>query len=190
MTTLHIDSTLRQDGSVTRRLTAKIVETLGGDVIHRDLADGLPEQSDAWLQANWTAEADRTDAQRALLAGSDQLIEELKAADTIVIGVPIYNFSVPAALKAWIDLVCRAGLTFNYGPDGPVGLLSGKRAILAVATGGVPVGAPADFATGYMKQVLGFIGIKDVEIVAAERVAARGDEAIDEGLAQAAALAA
>ena len=136
MTTLHIDSTLRKDGSVTRRLTAKIVDRIGAQVIRRDLSDGLPGQSDDWLTANWTPADERSDDQKAMLAGSDELIAELKAADTIVIGVPIYNFSVSAGLKAWIDLVCRAGITFNYSPDGPVGLLQGKKAILAVASGG------------------------------------------------------
>ena len=188
MTTLHIDSTLRKDGSVTRRLTAKIVDRIGAQVIRRDLSDGLPVQSDAWLTAHWTPAEESSDDQKAMLAGSDELIAELKAADTIVIGVPIYNFSVSAGLKAWIDLVCRAGITFNYSPDGPVGLLQGKKAILAVASGGVPIGSPADFATGYMKQVLGFLGITDIEMIVAERVVPRGDEAIDEAMAQIEAL--
>lgn len=184
MPILQIDSTLRKDGSVTRRLTAQIAAHIGGDVVYRDLTDGLYKQSDAWLAANWTQADNRTDEQQSILAGSDELIAELKAADTIVIGVPIYNFSVSASLKAWIDLICRAGITFNYTPDGPVGLLEGKTAILAVASGGVPIGSPADFATGYMKQVLGFLGIKDVKMVVAERVVARGDEAIDEAMTQ------
>jgi FMN-dependent NADH-azoreductase len=95
-----------------------------------------------------------------------------------VIGVPVYNFGVPAALKAWIDLVARAGVTFKYTETGPVGLLNDKRAILAVATGGTPVGSDIDFATGYMKHVLGFIGIHNVEVIAADSVMANGADAI------------
>ena len=99
------------------------------------------------------------------------MIEELKSADTIVIGVPIYNFGIPARLKAWIDLVARAGVTFRYTEAGPQGLLENKRAIIATASGGVPVGSPADFATTYLKQVLAFIGITDVTIIAADQLA-------------------
>ena len=91
-------------------------------------------------------------------------------ADTIVIGTPIYNFSVPSTLKAWIDLVARVGVTFNYTETGPVGLLEGKRAIIAVASGGTQAGSDIDFATTYLRHVLGFIGITDVELVAADQL--------------------
>ena len=180
MTILHIDSSARLTGSVTRDLTDRIVSKLGGDVIRRDLKDALPQISEAWVGANFTPADERDDVQRDLLALSDTLVEELKAADTVVIGVPLYNFGVPAALKAWIDLVARAGLTFRYSENGPEGLLKGKRAILAVSTGGVPVGSEVDFATAYMRHVLGFIGITDVELVAADRVVANGEGAIAE----------
>lgn len=178
MTTLHIDSSARTEGSVTRDLTATIVTRIGGDVIRRDLKDALPQITEDWVAANFTPADQRDDVQRDTLALSDTLVEELKAADTIVIGLPLYNFGVPAALKAWIDLVARAGLTFKYTETGPVGLLDGKRAIVAVATGGVPVGSTMDFATNYIRHVLGFIGITDVEVIAADRVVANGDAAI------------
>ncbi|WP_299686290.1 NAD(P)H-dependent oxidoreductase [uncultured Tateyamaria sp.] len=178
MTILHIDSSARVAGSVTRDLTARIVAKLGGDVIRRDLKDALPQITEAWVGANFTPADERDDVQRDLLALSDRLVEELKAADTIVIGLPLYNFGVPAALKAWIDLIARAGVTFRYTENGPVGLLNGKRAILAVSTGGVPVGSDVDFATAYMRQVLGFVGITDVELVAADQVVANGASAI------------
>ncbi len=178
MTLLHIDSSARITGSITRDLSAQIVGQLGGEVIRRDLNDALPQLTENWVNANFTPAEDRDAVQRDTLALSDQLVGELQAADTIVIGLPVYNFGVPTALKAWIDLVARAGVTFRYSENGPVGLLTGKRAILAVASGGTAVGSDIDFATGYMRHVLGFIGIHDVEIIAADRVMAEGPEAI------------
>ncbi|WP_299292816.1 NAD(P)H-dependent oxidoreductase [uncultured Tateyamaria sp.] len=190
MTILHIDSSARTQGSVTRDLSADIVAKLGGDVIRRDLSEALPQINETWVNANFTAVDDRDTAQRDTLALSDQLVEELKAADTIVIGAPVYNFGVPAALKAWIDLIARAGLTFKYTENGPVGLLEGKRAVIAVATGGTPVGSDIDFASGYLKHVLGFVGIHNVDVIAADRVMAQGEEAIANAKADIAELAA
>ena len=135
MTILHIDSSARTQGSVTRDLSADIVAKLGGDVIRRDLTEALPQINETWVNANFTPADDRDTAQRDTLALSDQLVEELKAADTIVIGAPVYNFGIPAALKAWVDLIARAGVTFKYSETGPVGLLQGKRAIIAVLDG-------------------------------------------------------
>ncbi len=190
MTILHIDSSARTTGSVTRDLSARIVEKLGGDVIRRDLKNALPQINEDWVGANFTPADQRDNVQRDTLALSDELVDELQRADTIVIGVPVYNFGVPTALKAWIDLVARAGLTFQYTADGPVGLLEGKRAILAVATGGTPVGSDIDFATGYLRHVLGFIGIADVEVIAADRVMAQGEEAVAQAHTEIEALAA
>ena len=175
---LQIDASARLNGSTTRQLTAKISDRLGGTVTHRDLSDAIPQINETWVNANFTPADQRDATQIDTLSLSDQLVDELKAADTVVIGVPVYNFGIPAALKAWVDLVARAGVTFKYSETGPVGLLEGKRAILAVATGGTAVGSEIDFATGYMKHVLGFIGIHDVEIVAADRVMANASEAI------------
>jgi len=159
MTILHIDSSARLQGSVTRRLSAQIVDRLDGDVVRRDLAEPLPQIDADWLAANWSPADARTQAQADALALSDQLIAEIVAADTLVIGAPIYNFGIPAALKAWIDLIARAGLTFKYTDTGPVGLLQGKRAIVAIASGGTKVGSEIDFASGYLRHVLGFVGI-------------------------------
>ncbi|MEM1233298.1 MAG: NAD(P)H-dependent oxidoreductase [Pseudomonadota bacterium] len=171
-TILRVDGSARKAGSITRDLTDKVVARLNADrVITRDLADGVPLLDDAWLAANWTAAEERNDAQKAALAQSDAMIEELKAADTIVIGAPIYNFGVPAAVKAWIDQVARAGLTFQYTDTGPKGLLSDKRAIIVAASGGTKVGSEIDFATGYLKFALGFIGIENTEIIAADQMA-------------------
>ena len=190
MTTLHIDSSARLQGSASRDLSAQLVAKFGGPVIRRDLRDALPQITEDWVNANFTPADQRDDAQADSLALSDLLVQELKDADTIVIGLPVYNFGVPAAVKAWIDLVARAGVTFRYSDTGPVGLLSGKRAILAVATGGTRVGSDVDFATGYMKHILGFIGISDVQVIAADRVMAQGAEAIATAKAKIDALAA
>ena len=105
-----------------------------------------------------------------MAAISDTLIAELQAADTIVISSPIYNFGVPASVKAWADLVARAGTTFKYTPDGPVGLLSGKKAVIAIASGGTKVGSQIDFMSNWLALFLGFIGVSDVTIVAADAI--------------------
>jgi FMN-dependent NADH-azoreductase len=166
---LRIDSSARHEGSVTRTLTGRVAERLGGAVTHLDLAETpLPQVDKTWVAANFTAADDRSEAQRAVLAQSDALIAQLKAADVVVIGLPVYNFTVPAALKAWIDLVARAGVTFRYTEDGPVGLLEGKRAVIAMASGGTEAGSPVDFATPYLKHIMGFLGIEDVSLITAD----------------------
>ncbi len=170
MTILHIDTSARLQGSVSRDLTARIVEKLGGEVIRRDLSEPLPIVHEAWVAANFTPADKRSAEQLETLAVSDKLVEELEAADTVVIGLPIYNFGVPANLKAWVDMVARAGRTFKYGENGPLGLLEGKRAIIAVASGGTAAGSDIDFATPYLRHVLGFIGIHDVTVIAADQL--------------------
>ena len=189
---LRIDASASTGTSVTRALTDQIIARLGqARVTTRDLAaDPLPQVDAAWVAARVLPEDARSDTDRATLALSDQLIAEIRAADTLVIGVPIYNFTIPAALKAWIDLITRVGVTFRYTEAGPEGMLTGKRAILTVASGGVPVGSAADFATGYMTHVLGFVGITDVQIVAADRMAVDAQSSLARANAQIDALAA
>ncbi|WP_299734949.1 NAD(P)H-dependent oxidoreductase [uncultured Roseobacter sp.] len=189
-TILHIDASARLAGSTTRQLTSRIVEKLGGDVIRRDLTDALPQINEGWVNANFTPADQRSEAQEHALALSDALVDEIKAADVIVIGAPVYNFGVPAALKAWIDLIARAGLTFAYTENGPKGLLEGKRAVIALATGGTPVGSEIDFASGYLRHIMGFIGISDVDIIAADQVMADAEKAVTGAHAQIDALAA
>jgi len=168
-TVLNIQASARHDGSVTRQLSDKVLDATGANaMITRDLTEGLPLLDAAWLGANFTPVEERTDEDRKTLALSNSLIDEIKRADTLVIGTPIYNFSVPAVLKAWIDQVCRVGVTFKYTPNGPVGLLSGKRAIIVIASGGTSVGSDIDYASGYLKHIMGFIGINDVSIIAAD----------------------
>lgn len=189
-TLLHIDSSARLSGSTSRELTARIVEKLGGEVIRCDLSTPLPLIDETWVNANFTPAEKRTEAQSAALSLSDTLIEEIRAADVLVIGVPIYNFGVPTTLKAWVDQVARAGVTFRYTENGPEGLLHGKRAILAVASGGTEAGSDIDFASRYMRHVLGFIGITDVQIVTADQMMVDADAAVAKATAQIDALAA
>lgn len=191
MTTLRIDSSAKPSGSVTHDLLDAIEARIGTADLRRDLGGkAVPQIDGTWVAANFTPEAERTEEQRAALALSDELIAEVKAADTILIGLPIYNFSVPGALKAWIDLICRAGVTFKYTETGPVGLLEDKRVIVAVASGGTPVGSDIDFATGYLRHIMGFIGITDVTFISADRQAQKGEAAVTEAKAEIEALAA
>ncbi|GAB4576670.1 MAG: NAD(P)H-dependent oxidoreductase [Roseibium sp.] len=174
-TVLQVNASARRSGSVTRELSDSLVRRLLGKtpemkVINRDLSQGLPFIDEDWVAANFTDPAERSAEQRLKLALSDTLVAELKAADTIVIGAPVYNFSVPAALKAWIDLVARARETFRYTENGPVGLLEGKKAYVLVASGGTKVGSDIDFAGSYLTHVLGFLGISDVQVIAADQL--------------------
>ena len=182
LTILKLDSSGRKSGSVSRQLSTRLVERFVRDgdvnVIERDVASGLPAVNEDWIGSNFTPSSERSADQAALLVQSDELVAELRAADVLVIGMPIYNFGVPASLKGWIDLICRAGETFQYGENGPEGLLTGKRAIVTVASGGVPVGSPMDHATTYLSQVLGFVGITDVTYVSATGLAMDPDSAI------------
>ena len=171
MNILRIDGSARTEGSKSRDLLDRLLEGLGAAhrITHRDLAEPVPQIDAAWIAANGRPAADRSEAERKTLALSEALVAELEAADLIAIGLPVYNFGVPTSLKAWIDQVCRARRTFRYTPDGPVGLLSGKRAIAVYAAGGTAIGSEIDFASGYLRHVLGFIGITDVTFVDAGR---------------------
>ena len=192
-TILHIDASARFEGSVSRALSQSLVETLSSpetNVIQRDIgAAPLPIITGDWVGANFTPDDQRSDAQKETLALSDELIAELEAADTIVFGVPIYNFGVPATFKAWVDLVARARKTFKYSESGPVGLLEGKSAYVVIASGGTESGSEIDFATPYVRHVLGFLGIHDVTVIAADQLMATGDDKIAAARAQIAAIA-
>ncbi len=170
MTILQIDSSARTESSLSRQVTSYLAQQLGkntGDsIVHRDLnRTNLPLVTEAHIHAYYTRANERTLEQRALLQPSDQLIDELKTAHTVVIGAPMYNFSVTASLKAWIDLVCRVGETFIYGDSGPEGLLKAQRAFIVVAAGGTPIGSEVDFVSAYLKQVCRFVGIEEVHII-------------------------
>lgn len=175
MKILRLDASARHTGSVTRELNDEIVQRMQEagpvEVIERDLSSSLPQLSEEWVGANFTPTDNRSAPQVQVLQLSDQLISELERADVLLIGLPIYNFGVPATLKSWIDHIARAGVTFRYTESGPEGLLKGKRAIISVASGGTELGSDYDFATGYLRHILGFVGISDVVFVAADRLA-------------------
>ena len=139
---------------------------------------------ESWVGANFTPDEARTAEQVQTLALSDTLIAELEAADTLVLGVPLYNFGVPAAFKAWIDLVARARKTFKYTENGPVGLLQDKKAYVVIASGGTKSGSEIDFATGYMRHLLGFLGITDVTFIAADQQMMHGEAQIEAARAE------
>jgi len=173
---LKIDASSRYDGSVTRQLASDFVTELQEHhdavvVQQRDVVrDALAFLDADWVKANFTPADQRTAEQIAVLKQSDQLVKELQDSDVIVIGAPMYNFGIPAALKAWIDLVARAGLTFRYTENGPVGLLQNKKAYVVLASGGTPIGSEFDYASDYLRHILGFLGIHDVELINAERL--------------------
>ncbi len=193
-TLFHLNASARKGGSVSRDLSHKLVEQLSRpdtQIISRDVgAAPLPLLDEAWVAANFTPEEARSPEQKERLALSDTLVAELEAADTLVLGVPIYNFGVPAAFKAWIDLVARARKTFKYTESGPVGLLDGKKAYVVIASGGTASGSEIDFATPYIRHVLGFIGIHDITVIAADQLMATGEEKIASALSKISSLAA
>ena len=181
---LEVAASGRSEGSVSRMLSTDLIGALEErhgsiELTRRDVNKGLSFVDEAWINANFTAPGERSAEQRATLAESDALVGELKAADVLVIGAPIYNFGVPAALKAWIDMVARARLTFRYTENGPKGLLEGKKTYVIIASGGVPVDSAVDFATPYLRHALAFIGITDVEVIAAEQLNSKAEESID-----------
>ncbi|MEL7367955.1 MAG: NAD(P)H-dependent oxidoreductase [Myxococcota bacterium] len=183
MKILHIDASAKHSESVGRPLTKRLAEGLArenGTIVRRDLGPDIPLLHPDLIAAVATPPAQRTPDQAQLAALPDRLIEELERTDAVVIGVPIYNFSVPAALKAWIDLVARARRTFKYTQDGPVGLLKDRPVFLVVTSGGTPVGSPIDFASPYMRQFLGFIGLHDVRTIDVGQLSKLGDAKVTE----------
>ena len=189
-TILQINSSLHGEDAQSSRLASEFVDALGGLreqqgstsasgnlVIVRDLcATPVPHLTAERLAALTSAAAGRTLDQQRIVSESDELVDELKRADVIVIGLPMYNFGVPSTLKAYFDHVARAGVTFRYTAEGPVGLLTGKKAYVFATRGGRYAGTSADLQTAYVRQFLGFIGIRDVEFVYAEGLALGADE--------------
>jgi len=190
---LEISASARLGSSASRQLTRDLIAALDDrygnvETTRRDLAAGVPLIDEQWVAANFTPPESQSAADHEALAFSDSLVAELKEADVVVIGTPLYNFSIPAALKAWIDLIARARLTFRYTENGPEGLLGGKKAYIVIATGGVPVASAADFATPYLRHALAFVGITDVEVVAAEKLNSQPEESMDRARARIAEL--
>ncbi len=177
MNILQIHSSARGEQSHSTRLANAIAARLaaahpGARLVVRDLARSPhPALDEAALGALFTPAGERSPEQAARVALDDALIAEVQAADAVVLGVPMYNFGVPAQLKYWIDAVARANVTFRYTADGPEGLLKGKRVYAALARGGVYRDTPADSQVPWLKTVLGFLGLTDVTFVYAEGLA-------------------
>jgi len=180
-TVLHVDSSPQGDASVSRQLTRDIVAAWtakhpGDSVVYRDLAANPPDHLTAELMAvvKYQSKDNLSPRQQAEAELVETLVGELLAADVIVIGAPMYNFSIPTQLKAWLDRLCQAGKTFRYTEKGPEGLVKGKTVIIASTRGGVystsEAGRALDHQESYVKTVLGFIGVTDVKIVRAEGV--------------------
>ena len=190
MNILQINGSARSQGANSTRVANSIVARLqaanpSASLTVRDLAvNPQPALDEAALGALFTPADQRTPAQAARAALDDALIAEIKAHDTIVLGVPMYNFGVSVQLKNWIDAIAKAGVTFQYTDTGPVGLLQGKTVYVALARGGVYRDTPADTQTPYLKMVLGFLGMTDVRFIYAEGMN-MGPEAAAKGFAQA-----
>jgi FMN-dependent NADH-azoreductase len=194
MQLLHIDSAVTGEQSVSRLLTAQIVQAWkaahpGTQVDYLDLAENAPAHFTMDAMAPRTGQTEGlTEAQQRENAVSERLVRQFLAADVVVIGAPFYNFAIPTQLKAWIDRIAQGGRTFRYTAAGPEGLAKGKKVIVASTRGGVystsEMGQALEHQESYLKTVFGFLGITDVSIVRAEGVA-MGDEAKAKALASA-----
>ena len=175
MKILLIKSSVFSGNGQSSRLADQFVAELraqnpGAEIIERDLAaEPVPHLDGARVGAFFTKPEERSADQKAVIAYSDALIGELRRADVIVLGLPMYNFGVPSQLKAWFDHIARAGETFKYTEKGPIGLLTGKKAYVFAARGGIY--GENHSQTDWLRQILGFVGINDVEFVYAEGLA-------------------
>jgi len=193
---LYVSSSPRGSASYSNRVAARVIRELRQadpqtTVTVRDLAqDPLPHVDVDFVTATRSADGPRTERQRAILAQSDALVAELLAADIIVIAAPMINFSVATTLKSWFDYIARAGRTFSYSEAGPKGLVSDKRVIVVSASGGIYSGENAafDFQVPWLRNMLGFLGMTDVEVIRVEGTAL-GPEAADKALERATAHA-
>ena len=186
---LRIDASASASTSNSKKLGDELIARLeevyiNATVQQRDLNRDLYFIDESWVGANFTPDDQRSENQKQQLIFSDRLIDEIKQADHIVLTTPMYNFGIPSSLKAWIDLICRAGVTFRYTADGPVGLVGNKQVDIIITTGGVPLQSPLDFVSGYLKQVFRFIGIDNVNIIAADQMNVDADNSYQNALAQ------
>ncbi len=179
-TILNIISSPRGEASISNKLSNAIIDKLlerdpSLIVKVKDLTKSpFPHLEESHLNAFFTPVEKHTEIDKIAIKHSDEAIKELMNADIIVLGAPMYNFGIPSTLKAWIDHIARAGITFKYTPDGPQGLVKGKKIYLAVATGGIYSSGqsiPYDFVVPYLKTFLGFIGITDISVIRAEGLA-------------------
>ena len=180
----QIDSSARKKGSTSRALAKKLldkIKTPGDEIIYRDLDDemlfvaGLTE-SGMSIPLN-----ERTEQHKKMFELSDKLVSELKESDVIIISTPIYNFGPPATLKAWSDLSARVKSTFKYSPDGnQIGLLENKKVYLVITSGGTKIGSKEDYLTPWLKHVLNFFGLKNIQTISADQMSIDYEKSIKE----------
>ncbi len=174
MNILHIESSIFAENGISSQLGRTLVEklkqtTAGTKIKSRHFAaEPVPHFDGSVLNALMTEPSQRSEEQKSKVAYADQQISDVQWADTLVIGMPMYNFSVPSMLKSWFDFIARAGVTFRYTDQGPVGLLEGKKAYVIATRGGIYKDTPADSQTPFVETFLNFIGIKDIEFIYAE----------------------
>ncbi|EPT9322771.1 FMN-dependent NADH-azoreductase [Vibrio parahaemolyticus] len=182
---LALKSSILGDYSQSNKLVEDFIKNVDQDKLTvRDLAANPLPVLDFAVATALRATEDLSQQQQAVVDLSDTLIEEVKAADTLVIAAPMYNFTIPTQLKNWIDLIARAGVTFKYTENGVQGLIEGKKAIVVTTRGGIHKDSPTDNVTPYLRTVLGFVGITDVEFVYAEALN-MGDDAASKGISEA-----
>ncbi|ELB2203796.1 FMN-dependent NADH-azoreductase [Vibrio parahaemolyticus] len=182
---LALKSSILGDYSQSNKLVEDFIKNVDQDKLTvRDLAANPLPVLDFAVATALRATEDLSQEQQAVVDLSDTLIEEVKAADTLVIAAPMYNFTIPTQLKNWIDLIARAGVTFKYTENGVQGLIEGKKAIVVTTRGGIHKDSPTDNVTPYLRTVLGFVGITDVEFVYAEALN-MGDDAASKGISEA-----
>lgn len=185
MSILHINSSTRLTDSNTRIIGQYLVDTINTNTVHRDLAvNPLPAISAEDLMGVHGSSDDQRPSLQTQLALSDQLIQELREAETLVIGAPMYNFGIAASLKQWVDAICRAGVSFKYSSQGPVGLMNIKRAFIITASGGTPIGSDMDFVSGYLAQICSFIGVDEVLHIDASGSKGSPEQIIESGKQQ------
>ncbi|EGQ7687414.1 TPA: FMN-dependent NADH-azoreductase [Vibrio parahaemolyticus] len=182
---LALKSSILGDYSQSNKLVEDFIKNVDQDKLTvRDLAANPLPVLDLAVATALRATKDLSQEQQAVVDLSDTLIEEVKAADTLVIAAPMYNFTIPTQLKNWIDLIARAGVTFKYTENGVQGLIEGKKAIVVTTRGGIHKDSPTDNVTPYLRTVLGFVGITDVEFVYAEALN-MGEDAASKGILEA-----
>ncbi|AGQ98435.1 FMN-dependent NADH-azoreductase [Vibrio parahaemolyticus] len=182
---LALKSSILGDYSQSNKLVEDFIKNVDQDKLTvRDLAATPLPVLDFAVATALRATEDLSQEQQAVVDLSDTLIEEVKAADTLVIAAPMYNFTIPTQLKNWIDLIARAGVTFKYTENGVQGLIEGKKAIVVTTRGGIHKDSPTDNVTPYLRTVLGFVGITDVEFVYAEALN-MGEDAASKGISEA-----
>ncbi|ELA8064657.1 FMN-dependent NADH-azoreductase [Vibrio parahaemolyticus] len=182
---LALKSSILGDYSQSNKLVENFIKNVDQDKLTvRDLAANPLPVLDFAVATALRATEDLSQEQQAVVDLSDTLIEEVKAADTLVIAAPMYNFTIPTQLKNWIDLIARAGVTFKYTENGVQGLIEGKKAIVVTTRGGIHKDSPTDNVTPYLRTVLGFVGITDVEFVYAEALN-MGEDVASKGISEA-----